>query len=371
MNNVPHLVLTGGPCAGKTTALNYVCEKLLDRGFYPIIVPEIPTLLITSGITPKNGMMSITAFEGLIIEHMLFTEQLTDKALKELAHEQPVVIHDRGLMDIKAYTDDQTFAYLMDRYGLSIVHMRDKRYDAVFHLRTAALGAEAFYTNENNAARMETLEEARTADERTLASWNGHPHLVVIDNSTDFEGKLHRLFRSICKSLAIPAPLEIECKFMLAPVEWDVFHELGIPVVEIDIEQFYIVPPPGGNHDVEIRLRKRTQYGESMYWKTYKRKLSPMVRIETEEQISEAEYAWSKVYQEPGTAVIRKKRHCFVSENQYFELDVFSEGSHAGLYLLEVELTDEAERVMLPGFLDVMCEVTDDPLFSNYQLART
>jgi hypothetical protein len=41
------------------------------------------------------------------------------------------------------------------------VQLRDRRYEAVIHMMTAAEGAEEFYTGENNEARYESLEEAR------------------------------------------------------------------------------------------------------------------------------------------------------------------------------------------------------------------
>jgi len=71
-------------------------------------------------------------------------------------------------------------------------------YDGVIHLVTAAEGAESFYTIKNNKARVEGFaEEARLADKRTLEAWVGHPHLKVIDNSTDFENKMQRLMNEI------------------------------------------------------------------------------------------------------------------------------------------------------------------------------
>ena len=57
------------------------------------------------------------------------------------------------------------------------------RYDAVFHLVTAAQGAERFYTLDNNQARSESPQEARDVDERLVASWNGHPRHYIIDNN--------------------------------------------------------------------------------------------------------------------------------------------------------------------------------------------
>jgi CYTH domain-containing protein len=66
---------------------------------------------------------------------------------------------------------------------------------------------------------------------------------------------------------------------------------------------------------------------------------------------------------------IRKDRHCFVWEHQYFELDVLKKPirPHA---LLEIELTRETQKVYLPPFLKILREVSDDPLWSNSTLAR-
>ena len=40
--------------------------------------------------------------------------------------------------------------------------LRDNRYEGIIHLATSADGAEEFYENDSNAARYETLEQART-----------------------------------------------------------------------------------------------------------------------------------------------------------------------------------------------------------------
>jgi len=44
------IVLTGGPCGGKTTGLSYISEKLMDWGFRVFIVPEVATMIIGGGI---------------------------------------------------------------------------------------------------------------------------------------------------------------------------------------------------------------------------------------------------------------------------------------------------------------------------------
>lgn len=71
-----------------------------------------------------------------------------------------------------------------------------RRYDIVIHLVTAADGAESFYTTANNAARTETAAQARDLDRAVAECYAAHPRHVVIDNSTDFEGKVRRLGRA-------------------------------------------------------------------------------------------------------------------------------------------------------------------------------
>lgn len=46
--------------------------------------------------------------------------------------------------------------------GMDLLSVREGRYDAIFHLVTAAFGAEEFYTLANNPdSRTETVEQAR------------------------------------------------------------------------------------------------------------------------------------------------------------------------------------------------------------------
>ena len=74
--------------------------------------------------------------------------------LAVLAKQEAVILTDRGLMDGSAYMKPECWQTLMDEKGWSEVTLRDRRYDAVIHLVTAANGAEEFY-NLGNAARYE------------------------------------------------------------------------------------------------------------------------------------------------------------------------------------------------------------------------
>ena len=46
------------------------------------------------------------------------------------------------------------FDDVLEEFNWTVPQLRDQRYEAVVHLVTAAIGAERFYTLENNKARM-------------------------------------------------------------------------------------------------------------------------------------------------------------------------------------------------------------------------
>lgn len=117
-----------------------------------------------------------TVIQGTVLDTQMCFEDGVERVLR--ARGQPaVILCDRGAMDGSIYVSPEEFQSVMDERNTSIVELRDKRYDAVFHMVTAADGAEAYYTLENNATRWESKEAARENDKRTQKAWVGHPHL--------------------------------------------------------------------------------------------------------------------------------------------------------------------------------------------------
>lgn len=363
---IKKIVLTGGPCAGKTTALNYLAEKLSDYGFSVFTVPELATMLINAGV--NLGELAATDYKKYLQteEKMIFSQLALEDLFHGYAalcgHKKSVILCDRGVMDILAYMEREYFDAILASRGLKVTDLRDGRYDAIMHLVSAAVGAEEFYTLANNTARRETLEEARGAEKRTNGVWIGHPHLKVIDNSTDFELKMKRVLQVVCRVLGIPIPLEIERRFLVADLPD--FERLGIKFEKIEIEQMYLQNGCG----VQKRIRKRGQYGSYIFYQTFKQSLRAGVRIETEIQIGPKQYLALSRERDPAKKIIRKNRYCFLWQNQYFEFDKFVE-PRKGLYILEIELTEENERVVVPDFVSVIREVTGDSRYSNYEIA--
>lgn len=141
-------------------------------------------------------------------------EKVYRQAAKALKADKVLIVCDRGILDNKAYMTDAEFADVVKSTGSNEIELRDN-YDAVFHLVTAAKGAEEFYTTANNSTRTETTQEADALDDKLISAWSGHPHFRVIDNSTSFEDKMKRLIFEIALYLGELEPYEIERKYLI------------------------------------------------------------------------------------------------------------------------------------------------------------
>jgi CYTH domain-containing protein/thymidylate kinase len=366
---ITEIVIDGGPCSGKSSSMAALSAKLTDWGFRTLVVPELATTVITGGLADIGTIAARDPGHFRDIEvamlRMMRANRLGYRALAQTfvdRGEKVVILYDRAEADVAAYVGEAAFTLLCQNAGLSALEVRDS-YDAVILLVTAAFGAEAAYTTANNAARRETLEEAREMDLRTRRAWQGHPHLRVIDNSTDFEGKIARTLAAVARVLGIPEPLEIERKFLLETIPTPaVLEELG--AVPVEIEQTYLLSP---DPTLERRVRRRGPAGHAAYYYAEKRRIDERTRTERERLLDPAQYLALLDEADPERHPIRKIRHHFVAAYAYFELDIYTDP--AGLCTLEVELISADTAVSVPPELGAWREVTGDPAYSNATLA--
>ena len=358
---ITKIVITGGPCAGKSTAMSWVQNAFTQMGYIVLFVSETATDLITGGVAPWTCGRN-SAYQKCQLRLQLDKEKVFEQAAKTMDGEKVLIVCDRGALDNKAYMDGLEFAQVLEFFGTNEIELRDN-YDAVFHLVTAAKGAEEFYTTANNAARTETADEAAALDDKLIAAWTGHPHLRVIDNSSNFEDKMKRLIAEISSFLGEPEPFEIERKFL---IEYpDIKWLESIPNCQrIEIIQTYLK----SDNDDEIRVRQRGIDGHYIYFLTTKRKVNNLKRVEIERRLSEFEYIRLLMNADTTRRQIRKDRYCLTYENQYFEIDVYPFWNDKAI--AEIELSDENADVKFPKQIKVVKEVTDDESYKNASLAK-
>ena len=358
---IRRIVLTGGASAGKTTGLSWIQNSFTKLGYTVLFVPETATELISGGVAPWTCSSNL-AYQKLQMRLQLEKERLFEEAARGMKADKLLIVCDRGALDNAAYMNAEEFAEVLASVGETRESLL-ARYDAVFHLVTAARGAEQFYTTENNKARYESVSEAVALDYRLIDAWQGHPQLCVIDNAVDFTHKMRRLIAEIRRVLGESEPLEIVRKFLVVPPDGDWLAQQK-DCRRVEIRQAYLISHEGE----ELRIRERREGDKCIYYKTLKRRLSDRKRLEIEERLSEGEYLRLLKAADPELRQISKTRYCLNHEGQFFQLDLYPFWDDQAL--LEIELSDENEEIRFPEGLTVLREVTGDRNYSNAALAR-
>lgn len=355
---IKEIVLTGGPCAGKTTALAKIEEDLTEKGYKVFVVAESATELIKSGLSPasKNGV-GLYEFQKLLLIYQIQKEELYKKIAKEFPHDKKVIIYDRGILDNKTYVSEDEFKKILE-YVSSYLNINlteaeiINRYDMVIHLVTSAEGNAKNYTLENNKARSESVEEAIKLDKRSLECWTVHPNLEIIDNYEKFEEKTDAVLNTIYNFLGNPITIREEKKFLVDNMFLDMLKNINY--VETNIEQYYISTSTSDKY--ERRLRKIIHKdGINYYYHIQSKEKYGIKKVMFERRLTKKEFE-EILNSSTVMSKLNKIRYSFVYKKQYFKLDLFN-----NLSLLEVQGN---KKLNIPSFIKIIKEVTDD---SNYQ----
>lgn len=180
------IVLTGGPCAGKTTI-----AQVLERAFSTdlVIAPESASLLFQGGFPRWPEEQARRS-----LQRSIYTVQCEIETMFLSHYPDKAVVMDRGTIDGAAYWPagaDDYFRTLGTTFANELA-----RYDRVIYLESA--GQDAYERNkQRNPARTESWEQARLLDETTRKLWENHRDLHVIRNNTAFSEKIVAVLRAV------------------------------------------------------------------------------------------------------------------------------------------------------------------------------
>jgi CYTH domain-containing protein/predicted ATPase len=349
---IRELVLSGGPCAGKSSCLPALTEFLRDRGWQTIIAPEIASMVMDGGFSLSGHKgVHYSAVAVALIEFQSNRRE-SYRALAHASGQDTIILYDRGECDAAAYIGEELFSKIAAR-SLS---QYAQSYDGILLLHSLAFDQPEQYAAlmHSNPHRSENAEKAALLDKQTFQAWLGG-HCASVANSSDWEAKQRQVCSEAARLLGIPERLEIERKWVLeaAPKLPDTAR------LSVEIEQKYL------EGEWEERIRKRSDKWGTVYVRTQKTEVSPGVREEEEWMATEAE--WNRAQMLPGTQAILKTRTILADEGRIWEVDEFH--SPPGLWIVEVELASLEEELTLPSWLKGR-EVTKDKTFSNRQLAE-
>jgi predicted ATPase len=160
------VVITGGPCAGKTSLWRFMAQAF-PQG---IPVPEAATELILAG--KSEDSLGLERFQRAVYERQQALEQ-------EALNKGLLLLCDRGMLDGLAY-----FPGLLPLLGDSRERIMS-RYDLVIHLAVIRdARAYAMHFN-NNPARHEEHIRALEIEERIKGIYENHPAYAFLFGSLE------------------------------------------------------------------------------------------------------------------------------------------------------------------------------------------
>lgn len=214
MENEMHplkVVLTGGPCAGKSSVVEAISGARHDE---IVVVPESATMLFENGFPTPGVQVSSTEwhrnYASLFQERAYELRLFLEKTFEEIAVRMgaKIIVCDRGILDGAAYVSGGRREFCAT-FGISAPEALE-RYDAVIHLESLATGAPELYSDRNNSFRRETLREAMERELATRAAWADHPRYYMVSTTSSFEEK-----REIVLSIVDHLTSEYERKYSL------------------------------------------------------------------------------------------------------------------------------------------------------------
>ena len=287
---------------------------------------------------------------GWEVERLKFQLAMEDTfaGVARASRKPTVLLCDRGAGDAAAYHP----AEFWPKLALQAVgpkangdpHLAAKllvdRYDLVLHLVSAAIGAEEHYEKAGNSARRETAEEAIIVDHNIMRAWDSHSCRRIVDNSTDFAGKIRRVTTAICSHLGVLSPTGLRRRFAIRRAALHIPEDLKFE--ELTVSYTFL---PGSTESSNTCVRERQQKGMTRSI-TYAYK-EPSGKI-TERAISSRE---AKALLREGTCTdvqpFTRFRRAFVHADHYFELDDQDDDTQ----VLQVEVSTIEQHLAIPPWL--------------------
>ena len=180
------IVLTGGPCAGKTTIAQVLEKAFADR---VTVLPESASLLFSGGFPRWPEVKSLEA-----LQRAIYRVQVELETCYGTRFPQRILVMDRGTVDGAGYwpKGPEDFYRSMN----TAVATELGRYDLAIYLESA--GREAYDLNrQRNPDRNESWEEAAALDLVTRHQWEVHPRFLVIKNNTSFSSKIAAVLTAV------------------------------------------------------------------------------------------------------------------------------------------------------------------------------
>ena len=184
------IVLTGGPCAGKTT-LAQVIARIFENDV--VVVPEAASMLFSGGFLRWPEIEARKATQRAV-----FRTQRELEAAYAAHFPSKILILDRGTVDGASYWPSGSADFFK---GLDTTLAQElNRYDRVIYLESAS-EKDYLANQKKNPNRIESWEEAAQLDQENKKLWNQHSRISLIRNERSFGVKIAEVLEIISQEI--------------------------------------------------------------------------------------------------------------------------------------------------------------------------
>eukprot|EP01043_Picozoa_sp_COSAG02_P035119 COSAG02_NODE_2495_length_8684_cov_12.735469_1_plen_788_part_00 len=179
--NAPTVVLSGAPCAGKSSIAADLKDILQPHGVSIVVVNEVATDFMLS-MGPDFNPATLTEADAADFQKQLFQAQLeVERRAQAQASflNNPLVVLDRGLIDYQAFSSPAVWETLQASLPQPLP------YDNCIYLRSVATDREQLYEQSSNPARCHSVDEAKALDITLLEAWESSSVPVVTVPTTN------------------------------------------------------------------------------------------------------------------------------------------------------------------------------------------
>lgn len=188
------IVITGGPCSGKTTIQRALIEEFPGK---LLAVPEMATLLLDNGFYELGKQLGWSEEWQALLEYAVYHAQIAfEKTFLLLAQMKGQhLVCDRGRMDAAGYTPGG-ISQFCQLFGVTESEVLSN-YDLVIHLESLATADPERYEKRSNAARFEPLKKAQAIEMALRAAWQSHPKRFFIPGQNRVEDKIAEVMKIV------------------------------------------------------------------------------------------------------------------------------------------------------------------------------
>jgi hypothetical protein len=216
------VLLTGGPCGGKTTSINRL-KTILSEKFDVYVVRELGEFMATVGVVfeplseitreyKKNFWDSQLGIQICLEDNLRFFFQNNSRDV--------IILCDRGLWDCFAFGPGELRHEYLTESNQSRQELLVDRYDLVVVMVSSAFGIPDIYGLDNNVLRSENLQEAIDLEKRILDIYAGHPSMFLVDNFVkNIDIKIGRTCDGITRFVRGENPLITMQKYLIRSQE--------------------------------------------------------------------------------------------------------------------------------------------------------